>query len=548
MDLMILDTNLEPYAIIDTYNSFIWTDRYNECGDFEIYTKMSRDLLEVIKQDYYLTQPNSDRVMIIEKLLITTDAEEGDNLTVTGRSLESILDRRIVWGQKTLTGNFQDGIKTLLNENVISPSNENRKISNFIFETSTDPIITEMEIDAQYTGDNLYDVITSLCAERDIGFSVTLNDNKQFVFKLYTGEDRSYDQDENPYVIFSPSFDNLISSNYMETKSAFKNVTLVGGEDKEDTARVWEAVGNTAGLNRREIFTDASSVSSEEDDVQMSSADYKLLLRQKGKETLADPDNRAILSFEGEAETSGSGMFIYGVDFFQGDIVEVEDAYGHETRARVSEVVTSHDTSGFSIYPTFTIVEDEYLPYGYLRLDWIKSSGTQYFDLDYKPNESTRVVVDLEMLSSTTAAIFGARTADPAAANADAFIAWVIDATNFRSDFGTSQVQAPVTSVLGRMIVDKKQTVCKFGSASVTNTEGTFQSTANLMLLTQSTGGEVDTRKLSARLYSCKVYDHDDLVRHLVPVKNDKDEVGLYDFVNEKFYANAGTGSFAVET
>lgn len=542
MDLVILDTNLEPFAILDTYNSFIWTDRYNEYGDFEIYTKMSTELLDVIKQDYYLQQPNSDHIMIIEKILIESDVEEGDNLTVTGRSLESILDRRIIWGQKTLSGSFQDAIETLLNENIISPSNENRKIPNFIFEKSTDSTITEMEIDAQYTGDNLYDVINALCVERDLGFEVKLNDSKQFVFRLFVGEDRSYDQTENPYVIFSPNFDNLISSNYLESKSSLKNVTLVGGEDKKDTPRTYTAVGNVSGLSRREIFTDASSVSREVDEVTLSEDEYISQLRQKGKETLASEDNMEALSFEGEADTST--MFLYGEDFFSGDIVQVEDAYGHDTKARITEVVTSDNTSdGFTVYPTFSIIPYDTLPEGYLRLDWIQSSGTQYFDTGFVPDDDTRVVMDVEILSDATAPIFGARSA------ADkAYIAWVMTATAFRTDFGADNKQVDVTSVLGRITIDKNKNICKFGDASMTNTDSSFEAPSNMLLLCQNTDGVADTRKLSAKLYSCKIYDHEGLVRNFVPVKNEEDVVGLYDFVEEKFYANAGTGSFVVET
>ena len=58
-----------------------------------------------------------------------------------------------------------------------------------------------MKLEAQYTGDNLYDVIQKICEEQGIGFKITLNDEKQFVFELYAGSDRSYDQTENPYVI-----------------------------------------------------------------------------------------------------------------------------------------------------------------------------------------------------------------------------------------------------------------------------------------------------------------------------------------------------------
>ena len=131
MDVTILNTNLDAVSIVDTYESFIWTDRYYAYGDFELYEAMREGLLDYIKQDYYLQSKESEHVMIVEKIQITSDTEDGNHVTVTGRSLESILDRRIVWGQKLLSGNLQNGIKTLLNENVISPSDSNRKISNF---------------------------------------------------------------------------------------------------------------------------------------------------------------------------------------------------------------------------------------------------------------------------------------------------------------------------------------------------------------------------------------------------------------------------------
>ena len=163
MNLTILDTNLDAVSIVDTYESIIWTDRYYESGDIELYTVMRDGLLDYIKQDYYLQNRDSEHVMIIEKIKINSDVEEGNHVTVTGRSLESILDRRIVWGQKTLSGNLQNGIKTLLTECIISPSDNNRQISNFIFETSTDEAITSLTIEALYTGDNLYEVIQKIC-------------------------------------------------------------------------------------------------------------------------------------------------------------------------------------------------------------------------------------------------------------------------------------------------------------------------------------------------------------------------------------------------
>ena len=238
MNLTILDTNLEPLAILDTYESLIWTDRYQAYGDFEIYESVRDDgLLSMLKQDYYLENTDSDHIMIIEQTQISSDTDSGNHLKISGRSLESLLERRIVWGQKILSGSFQNGVETLLNENIISPTDANRKIENFIFKASTDPYIVALKIDAQYTGDNLYDVIKALCEEAGIGFKVTLNSSKQFVFELYHGSNRSYDQEENPYVIFSPKYDNIINSNYIESKASLKNVTLIGGEGEGSERR-----------------------------------------------------------------------------------------------------------------------------------------------------------------------------------------------------------------------------------------------------------------------------------------------------------------------
>lgn len=352
MEFLVLDTDLKAVALVDTYKSAIWTDRHQKPGDFELYISMSLDLLKFIRQDNYLINRNSEHVMIIEALRIDSDVETGNFLTVSGRSLESILDRRIIWGQMTLSGNLQNGVKKLLDACIINPSDPDRKIPNFIFKESTDPKITGLTIEAQYTGDNLLTIIETLCGENDIGFKVTLDDSNQFVFELYAGADRSYDQVENPYVVFSPKFENIINSNYIESKSAMKNVTLVAGEG-EGAARRMTRVGTVAGMDRREMFTDARDISSDVGDgVTLTNDEYVTLLRQRGKEDLAE--NTDIVSFEGQIETSL--MFKYGEDFFIGDVVQITNEYGHESKVRVLELVMSEDENGISVYPTFSTI------------------------------------------------------------------------------------------------------------------------------------------------------------------------------------------------
>lgn len=541
MDLYIANTEFENIFVLDSYNSLIWTDRYNSYGDFEIYTNMNIDLLEHLKQDYYIRRDDSEHVMIIEKILIKSDVEEGDKLTVSGRSLESILDRRIIWGQKTVTGNLQDAIETLLNENIISPSKPERKIDNFIFEESTDETITSLTIDAQYVGDNLYDVIKKICEERSIGFKITLNNNNQFVFKLYSGVDRSYEQTDNPYVVFSPSFDNLLSTNYMESKSSYKNVSLVGGEG-EGSARKFTAVGNSSGMDRRELFSDASSISSEQEDgTTLSNTEYIYLLRQKGNEDLAE--NSVVVSMEGEAETQI--MFRYGEDFYNGDIVQVIDAYGHDVRARVYEIVTSEDESGFSVYPTFTMIEEPQsrLPVDYIELQYIQSSGTQYIDTQYKPNNNTRVQCKFELLESGRAyGIFGSRIGYQNTAF-DLFANGQNSSKYFQDDYGPN-VNAPIASALGIYEIDKNKNVTNINGNVHTFPSSAFQCNYNMYVLGINTSGSSNNQLGSLKIYNCQIYDNGTLIRDFVPCKTVEGTVGLYDIVNQTFYTNAGTGSF----
>lgn len=346
MDVLIMDRDFNAITQIDNYESLIWTERYSKAGDFELYIPGSSSLLKNVKQNYYAWIKGCEQVMIIEQISI-----KGGMMTFSGRSLESILDRRIIWTQTILNSKLQYAINRLLKENVISPSINDRKIPGFIFEESTDPAIVDLELRVQYTGDNLYESIISICESLGLGFSVRLTDDGKFVFKLYSGKDRTDAQEINPHVTFSPDFDNLISSNYVESDKAFKNVTLVAGED-EGSSRRMLIVGSAKGLDRRELYTDARDIQSETEDGNLPDDEYNAQLEQRGKEKLSECE--ATKLFEGEAEPYLN--FQYGIDYFKGDIVQISNEYGINGRARITEYIRSYDTSGFKAYPTFTMI------------------------------------------------------------------------------------------------------------------------------------------------------------------------------------------------
>lgn len=380
IDAVILDESFEPIAVIDTYKSFIWTDRYDEYGDFEIRIPIKQSIPKNIKKGYYLWNKHSEHVMIVETINIDSSYEEGAYFVVTGRSLESILKRRIVWHKKIFTSddngdlpNLQNGIKELFHMNVNEVPElvvegdhkaiiEVRKIPNCIFEDSTDEKITSLKFssEAQYLGEEIYEVVSKLCKENEIGFKLTLNESKQLVFKLYAGADRSYNQIENTYVVFSPKYNNVMNTNYLDSDAALKNVTLVVGntvydDDGNEVSRLQNVVGSAVnGLERREIFTDALSMTRDDGYGGTLSADqYEAHLKQKGIDTLIE--NTTVTAFDGEVDPSQ--MFVYGEDYFIGDIVQLANEYGQEGTAYISEFIISCDQNGVSTYPTFNTIQ-----------------------------------------------------------------------------------------------------------------------------------------------------------------------------------------------
>lgn len=354
MNIRVLSPDLIAKGIIDNYESLIWNECYSDYGDFEIYSTVNENLLSLCQINNYLMRSDSDRVMIIDRINIKTDTEEGNHITITGRTVESILTRRIIWNQTTISGSVQNGIKTLINDAIINPSDSDRKIENFIFEESDDPAVTSLEMnECQYDGENLYDVIREICCVFKIGFKITLVNN-QWVFKLYAGKDRSYNQDKLPYIVFSHNFGNLIDSDFTVDLTNFKNTSLVAGEGEgTDRKRISVSDGST-GINRRELYYE-SSVSSTSYEQHVTEQEYLALLQQDGIQNLVDygVDNK----FEGSADISE--LFVYGRDFFMGDVLQVIDEFGNGARSRVDKLVTTHDNDGLKTYPSFVIEEED---------------------------------------------------------------------------------------------------------------------------------------------------------------------------------------------
>lgn len=365
MEIRLLDIGFKQRAIIDSFQSFVWTDRYYECGDFEL--KIPANLIpDGLRVGAYLSFDRSDHAMIIETISVDR-TEEGNIATISGRSLESVLDRRVIYndicfksdGEKSL----ENYIKLILNDNVISPENPFRTIMQLSFEESGLDT-SNIEFEAQHQGKVLYDTICSLCKNSGVGWKIemrTQGNKGGWHFKLYTGKDRSLNSKSGNKVLFSDDMGNLAETQYIESTADFKNVALVTGEKNEETGikTTTEVVGNTGDdmnvyLYRREISVSCSSGRNTKNQagetITLSESEYKNVLQTAGLDELSK--HRVTRIANGNAVAVGN-QFEYGRDYALGDFVTVNLGIAGNSTVRVVETTFSLDSDGFQQYQSF---------------------------------------------------------------------------------------------------------------------------------------------------------------------------------------------------
>ena len=340
-------------AVIDNACSVIWVRRYQTAGDFEVYVPASKKLLQTVRQnELFITRENDlANAMKIQKVELSTDPDEGDYLTISGKSCACILGQRIVRNQQNLSGKVQDCIYKLVDSECIDPlprRNENlwRKIDVLTVRKTELPVSVEFTM--QYYAKNLLDAIEDMCAVGGFGYKVEFT-GEGFVFSLYAGADRTVGQSENGRVIFSEEFENLGQCTYTYDNTDFCNAVMTRGEGN-GTGRVtvyWfnrEDVVNSKGLCYYESTVDGSDVSRTTTDGELTTTEYSDKLKQLCKIHLA----KAKLQDDLNADVFPNNTGKYDL----GDRVSIVNRYGITGSATVLEITETEDETGYRTIPT----------------------------------------------------------------------------------------------------------------------------------------------------------------------------------------------------
>ncbi len=384
MDVFVLDDYLVRDSVVDSYFSFIWSERVSSLGDFELVVSNTNEAKNLLAIGKRLGINESKRVMVIETHEAKVDDEGRNVLTITGRSLESILMERIAWNNATagsetnpkwvITGTPAEAARWIFYQVCVVGAMSPSDIIPFYVTGTTypadtiaespDSVVFELEIGT------VYERIKDICDQYKMGFRLYKGpDDSKLYFNIYQGNDRTTQQSVLDPVVFSPSLDNLAKIQELTSVENLRNVAFVYSKTKSIFVYTDGTDSSTSGFARRVLYVDATSVE------ETTEPNLTKILTQKGYEALAK--NRSITAFDGEI--SQADQYTYGLHYELGDLVEMQSGFGVTNNMRVTEQIFVSDENGSRSYPTLS-VDLLITPGSWLAWDaneeWASATGT----------------------------------------------------------------------------------------------------------------------------------------------------------------------------
>ncbi|BDR82566.1 siphovirus ReqiPepy6 Gp37-like family protein [Clostridium tetani] len=341
MPIRIIDKNFNLLGEIDDYESLIFIRRFFQVGEFELHINLDKQNVDKLKDDNLILLGTCfNKVGIIEHIDKSMSEDGKDQLIIKGSTLKGIVRRRITVPLKDTAydraiGSQETIIKQFVNNNIVNPVDPNRKIQQLVIAEDK----KRGKEDAWRTRyENLSDKVIEIAEYSELGWDVILDIEKnKWVFDIIEGRNLTAGQEELPPVIFSVDFDNIKNKHFLKSLLNYKNVAYAGGKGEEEE-RLIQQIGESTGLDRREVFLDCSQ------------ADDITELKDTGKQKLQD--YKITESFE--AEVIPYGSFNYMQDWDLGDIVTVQDRkWGITLNSRVTEIKEIYEVNGFNLECTF---------------------------------------------------------------------------------------------------------------------------------------------------------------------------------------------------
>lgn len=362
MELVTLNANKQPEKLVQGWDSLIWSERFNTTGDFQLQTGNVDFFKNTYPEGTLLGLRESNEVMIVETHKIERKKNSAQVLTMTGRSFESVLDRRFcVQSVTNNPGDWNVNLKIpsdvayyitqqicvagILDVADIFPVADFRLLVPADYLTTTGPV-------KQFTvpRGNLLSVVLQLLqteAKADAtttpatpavvqhGIRATRSSALTYVsVEIYTGTDRS------ATVYFDATRKLLDDGTYLFSKIGSATTAYTLGST--NAFKIEKGATTPTGFARRVIGVDATGSALNDD-----------ALKTQGTQSVSEAKETA--AFDGSINQDLS-PYKFGTDYGLGDVVKLVGDYGLSSKARVTEYIRSQDTTGSKGVPTLVTI------------------------------------------------------------------------------------------------------------------------------------------------------------------------------------------------
>lgn len=343
MELLILNDRFEEIGMIDQFSSLQWNRKYYDVGSFELHC--SEHYFSLLEEGKYLFRKDATELALIESIEYGMTAER-DNFAVNGRFVESLLNDRCVERQMDLTGKHEAIARELVQKCCMIGT---RKIPHLNLGSNSGlGESTELQLDQVYVGDKLYEFLEEQELSQRIRYDYLTD---QLYYEVWQGKDRTDAQQINSWAVFSDDYENITDESYSKDESDLKNYAYVIGKNKDsDDPYIVEIDRVQSGERRRELFVQASTSWKNDDDTEMTEAQYRSKLLQLGTEAL---DQKKIVEvFEGKILNQSN--LHYKIDYDLGDLVTcINTKLKKMADKRITEIKEVYEDGKISIEPSF---------------------------------------------------------------------------------------------------------------------------------------------------------------------------------------------------
>lgn len=358
MELYVYSSDMELQGIVEKIASLIWTRRYWSCGEFKLLVPFTEEHSRMLVKNNIIMKRGDNEAAQIRYVHITKNSQGLEEIEVQGKFLIAWIGKRIIKKQIITKDTTQSVLYRIVRENVTSPTDTARKIPDVSI-TTDDADTGSGVIDytsEQYANAQLAAETAAKAAKLGIRIRTDARTGAH-VFSVYKGRDLTAGNTAgNAPCIFSQEFDNIVEQEYTNSIENLKTTAFVGGEEKEGVARkVAEVGGSAAGLDREEVFINATDIvqeyeNEEGEQVSLPDAEYLALLSARGAEELEQ--YAETLSFG--SKVNAFANLIYRTDYDLGDRVTcVNKRWGIRIDVRITEITETYQNNVEEIDITF---------------------------------------------------------------------------------------------------------------------------------------------------------------------------------------------------